>query len=129
MNTYHINPTDSLAPRALPEVQAIFDEQGDVFIAVRGRDFEYGDGETDETVYTVSVCPNQEDQLGYEWTYVSAKTWLETFQKAIYGIVDIYGREVCARRFVSKEDVADYIQNRISPYGTEVYAHEFGPQA
>jgi hypothetical protein len=76
MNTYHIRPTDRLAAQAVEEVRA-FD--ADTMIAVRGQDFDYGDGDIVETVYTVSACPNQDDTSGYCWTYVMAGDWMAEF--------------------------------------------------
>jgi hypothetical protein len=51
----------------------------DTLIAVRGQDFDYGDGDIVETVYTVSACPNQDDTSGYCWTYVRAGDWMAEF--------------------------------------------------
>lgn len=78
MNTYHIDPRSSLAAEAAQAVRA-FD--ADTLIAVRGQDFDYGDGDGDivETVYTVSACPNQDDTSGYCWTYVRAGDWMAEF--------------------------------------------------
>lgn len=76
MNTYHIRPTDRLAAQAVADVRA-FD--ADTLIAVRGQDFDYGDGDIVETVYTVSACPNQDDTSGYCWTYVRAGDWMAEF--------------------------------------------------
>lgn len=78
MNTYHIKPSYHLAKQAA-EVARTFDP--DTLIAIRGQDFEYGDGETEDTVYTVSACPNQGDTSGYCWTYVRAGDWLEEFDR------------------------------------------------
>lgn len=70
MNTYHIAPNSSLAAEAAEEVRAF---EADTLIAVRGQTF--GD---EETVYTVSACP-QDDTSGYCWTYVRAGDWMAEF--------------------------------------------------
>ena len=76
MNTYHINPRTALAAEAAEEVRAF---GADTLIAVRGQDFDYGDGDIAETVYTVSACPNQDNTSGYCWTYVRAGDWIAEF--------------------------------------------------
>jgi hypothetical protein len=76
MNTYHISPKSSLAAEAAELVRA-FDAE--TLIAVRGQDFDYGDGDIVETVYAVSACPNQDDTSGYCWTYVRAGDWMAEF--------------------------------------------------
>ena len=75
MNTYHIDPSSSLAAEAAIEVRA-FD--ADTLIAVRGQTFCRGDGDVEEIVYTVYACP-QDDTSGYCWTYVRAGDWMAEF--------------------------------------------------
>ena len=70
MNTFHIDPRSDLAVEVVDEVRAF---SADTLIAVRGQDFDYGDGDIVETVYTVSPCPNQ------DWTYVRAGDWIAEF--------------------------------------------------
>jgi len=76
MNTYHISPRSVLAAEAAVEVRA-FD--ADALVAVRGQTVYYGNGEIEETVYTVSALPEQSDTSGYCWTYVRAGDWLAEF--------------------------------------------------
>ena len=76
MNTFHISPRCPLATEAAEEVRA-FD--ADTLIAIRGQDFDYGDGNIVETLYTVSACQNQDDTSGYVWTYVRAGDWIAEF--------------------------------------------------
>ena len=73
-NTYHVRPTDPLAPQAANELRALDPE---LLVAVRGQVF---DGE--DMVYTVSPCPDQRDTSTYEWTYVRARDWLAEFDSA-----------------------------------------------
>jgi hypothetical protein len=110
MNTHHIKANHTLAHKAKPLVQALFEEHGDVFIAVRGLETEYENGETDERVYTVSLCPNQEQVYAYEWQYVSAKEWLEHYETPQFGIVDGYGRECFSTRFKTLKEAKDALQ-------------------
>lgn len=117
MNTYHINPGYTrLAQQALPLVQAILDQEGDVWIAIRGRDIEYGDGETEETVYTVSVCPNQEDPGRYEWHYVRAQEWSDAFERCTWLVVDAYGRERSPHRFQTQEEAQQWASKHDSTF-------------
>ena len=76
MSTYHIDPRSALAAEAADEVRAF---SADTLIAVRGQDFDYGDGDVVETVYTVSACPNQDDTSSYCWAYVQAGDWIAEF--------------------------------------------------
>lgn len=78
MNTYHIDPTSSLAVEAAEEVAKF---PPDTLVAIRGQDFDYGDGEPVETVYTVSPCPNQNDTSSYCWTYVNAGQWIAEYKE------------------------------------------------
>lgn len=71
MNTFHIEPTDTLAAEAAEEVRSF---STDTLIAVRGCTFDDMD-----TVYTVSACPNQDDISSYIWTYVRAGDWIAEF--------------------------------------------------
>lgn len=117
MNTFHIEPEYTrLATQALPEVKTILDQEGNVYIAVRGQDFEYGDGEAEETLYTVSVCPNQESQLGYEWHYVKAQEWLDAFERCVWQVRDAYGRERSPCRFQTQKEAQTWAEKHDSSF-------------
>ena len=73
-NTYHVLPTDPLAPQAASELRGL--DPG-LLVAVRGQVFD-GQG----ALYTVSPCPDQGDTSKYEWTYVMARDWLAEFDSA-----------------------------------------------
>lgn len=73
MNTFHIGPTDALAPLVLDEVMAF---APDALVAIRGQ---VVDGE--ETVYTVSECPDPDHTWKYVWSYVEAGQWLAEYDK------------------------------------------------
>ena len=71
-NTFHITPSDELAMEAAVEVSS-FDPE--TWVAIRGQEMD-----SQDVLYTVSACPNQEDQSGYNWTYVRAGEWMEQYE-------------------------------------------------
>ena len=83
MNTFHIYSDDPLAAQAAPEVREIATRNPDLWIAIRGEYFDEGDGTFSEHLYTVSACPDQEDQSRYCWEYVQAGGWLADFDGRI----------------------------------------------
>lgn len=121
MNTFHIKPEHTnLAVDALPLVQAILDQEGDVWIAIRGEEIDYSDGQgngcIDEQVYTVSVCPNQEDPGRYEWHYVRAQEWRDAFERCTWRVVDAYGRERSPYRFQTQEEAQQWASKHDSTF-------------
>lgn len=114
MNTFHVKPEYTrLANQALPLVQGILDQEGDVYIAIRGQD---GDGETEETLYTVSVCPNQDDPGAYEWHYVRAQEWRDAFERCVWQVRDEYGRERSPCRFQTQEEAQKWAERHDSSF-------------
>lgn len=82
MNTFHIKPSDILAPEAAISVIAIMAKEGNgVFVAVRGQTTDDGDA----SVYCVTEAPANCTELGgnteYMWSYVSAAKWLGAYRK------------------------------------------------
>ena len=71
MNTFHISPSDPLASQVAEEIRGYSPE---TLVAVRGQEF-YGE----ETVYTVSPCPDQQNPERYLWAYVRVGEWLDEF--------------------------------------------------
>jgi hypothetical protein len=110
MKTHHIKPTSRLAIKALPLVQEIFKTHGDVLVAVRGQEFVLADGNIDEWVQTVKICPYPDQVTSADWLYVSAKDWLEQYETPQFGVADLYGREVFSTRFKTLKEAKDALQ-------------------
>jgi hypothetical protein len=72
--TFHINPTDALAPEAFPLVVKEA-EAGECFTCIRGTIF---DGA--EIFYTVASVDGT-DRQGYVWEYCDPAEWVEEFKQ------------------------------------------------
>ena len=72
MDTFHIEPSSTLADEVVKEVRAI---SPDAFIAVRG---EYFDG---QQVYGVFELHPDDHPSKYVWKYVLARDWLADYEE------------------------------------------------
>ena len=92
MNTFHVLPSDALAPEAAVTVIDLMAKYGNgILVAVRGEAV-YDQGVQEEVVYTDRVyavgvapadCRENGGRTDYIWDYVPAARWLGAHKRLV----------------------------------------------